>query len=550
MSFNKSLYVQPLALQKNIVELEQVNYRLENENQLPFGMLHNNFPYNLKINKKNWSCVTQYIYVNLFEYITNAIKTEKVIEAQKNISTCAIPNIHKVYNEELKKIYDEQTVQCINDAFQAKLMYNEEIIEYLLFESGANEIIYESENDFLSTFYGKILTEFRDIQKENWLNKQYFKAYIVIHILQQYLLTDDTLEEIMRIEQMFLKQPYTSEEVSIKLFNQIIDNYGIENVKKLNISHITLNTNKTLLHICELSINNPIILSYYAYSTHLELCKHRLNNNKMDVIFQEYIKFKFLDKKTNKISIDFNTDSLLENINQQLKRVNYDRLKGEIYNLYKNNKIKSLNLELHELIEKRVKDMVVISDVDVKLYKNYDFEKKYYQFTQEHQSYVSLLNRKTHPYVFNDKSAPLLSFTDKSNPFVVRDIEYKSIKEYVDKRLEFLFSILDNKTHYNNAKKLLCQIALDKKFGISNNKNISIELIKYFEDDFDSLNKKEEIEYTKRVYDIQLVLAFSTGLNIIYTDKDDVFNYKGDNFVGKYISMNNKNFFKNLKKLV
>ena len=48
MSFNKSLYVQPLALQKNIVELEQVNYRLENENQLPFGMLHNNFPYNLK----------------------------------------------------------------------------------------------------------------------------------------------------------------------------------------------------------------------------------------------------------------------------------------------------------------------------------------------------------------------------------------------------------------------------------------------------------------------------------------------------------------------
>jgi len=547
MSFNKSLYVEPLALQSNIVEL-QVDYRLENEHQLPFGMLHNNFPYVLKINKRNWSCVSHYVYVNLFEYVTNQIKTENIIEAQKNISTCAIPNIYRVYNTELKKIYDEQTVQCINEAFQAKVMYNDEIIEFLLFESGANQIIYESDNEFLSAFYGQLLTNFRDFQKENWLNKQYYKAYIVIHILQQYLLTEDSLEQIMGIERMFLKQPYTTEEVTSKLFDQIINNFGIENVKKLNISHITLNTNKTLLHVCELSVNNPIILSYYAYSTHLELCKYRMDNKKMDIIFHEYIKFKFLDKKSNKIttSLELNTDSLLENINQQLKSVNYDRLKGEIYKLYKNNKIKSVNKTLHELIENRVKDLMEISNEDIKLYKNFDFEKKYYQFTQNHQSYVSLLNRTTHAYVFNDENTPLLSFTDKSKPFRINDVQYDSIKEYVDSRLESIFSILNDKKEYNNVKKLLCQIALDKKFGISNNKNISIKPVSYFEEDLESLNRKDEIEYSRRVYDIQLVLALSTGLNIVYVDNDDVFNHRNENFVGKYISMNNKYFVKNL----
>lgn len=538
MSFNKSLYVQPLAEQQ--VE-SLVNYKLENENQQPYGMLHNNFPYVLKINKRNWSCVSQYIYVNLFNYVTNEVKTENVIEARKNISTCAIHNIVKVYNEEVKKIYDEHTFKCINDAFQAKSMYNNEIIEFLLFKTGQNQIIYESNNPYLSTFYGYILTQFRDIQKENWLNKQYYKAYIIIHILQQYLLTEDTLKKILDVEKMFLRQPYVTEEVSLKLFERIIDNYGIDNVKKLNISHITLQTSETLLKICELSLNNPIILCYYAYSTHLELCKLRLDNRKMDIVFHEYIKYKFLDKKTNKIgSIDFNHDSLLDNINQQLKSVNYDRLKAQIYRLFETNKINALNNELHEIIQKRIENIDEISIEDVKLYKNYDFEKKYYQFQQNHKAFVSLLNKKTNPYIFNDESAPLLSFYNKSRPFRVNNREFTSIKEYVDTSISATFANIENKKTYDNAKKFLCQIALDKKFGISNNKNITLELIDYFKDELESLS--EEIEYSRRVNDMQLVLAFSTGLNIIHTDKDAVI----QNFVSKYITINNKYFFKNL----
>jgi hypothetical protein len=540
MSFNKSLYVQPLAEQTTTETL--IKYRLENENQQPYGMLHNNFPYILKINKKNWSCVSQYVYVNLFDYVTQNLKTENAIEGRKNISTCAIKNLFKVYNEEVKKLYDEQTFKCINDAFQAKSMINDEIIEFLLFKTGSNDIIYESSNEFLAMFYGQILTQFRDMQKENWLNKQYFKAYVIIHILQNYLLTEDTLEKILEIEKIFLRQSYVTEEVALKLFTQLIDNYGVDNVKKLNISHITLQTNKTLLKICELSMNNPIVLCYYAYSTHLELCKHRLDNKKMDIVFHEYLKYKFLDKKTNKISnIDFlNTDSLLDNINQQLKSVNYDRLKGEMYHLFESNKIKSVNNDLHERIEQRIKDLTKISIEDVRLYKNYDFEKKYYQFQQSHQSYISLLSKKTSPFIFNDDSAPLLSFSKKGKSFNVNNRKFDSIKEYVDDTLSSLFSILENQKLYENAKKFLCQIALDKKFGISNNKNITIEPIDYFKDELVSL--KEEIEYSRRVYDMQLVLAFSNGLNIIHVDKDNVL----QNFVSKYISLNNKYLFKNL----
>ena len=42
---------------------------IENENEMPYGMLHNDFEYGMIIDGKKYKNVSEYLYVNLFRFV-------------------------------------------------------------------------------------------------------------------------------------------------------------------------------------------------------------------------------------------------------------------------------------------------------------------------------------------------------------------------------------------------------------------------------------------------------------------------------------------------
>ena len=92
-----------------------------NPNVTPYGLLSNNSKSIMKINKENWTSVTQYIYTNM---LSSFIYRDKL----KNVP---LKDIHKKFLEFQKKEIEGIIAEGLNESFNVKFQ-NPNMLKILL----------------------------------------------------------------------------------------------------------------------------------------------------------------------------------------------------------------------------------------------------------------------------------------------------------------------------------------------------------------------------------------------------------------------------------
>lgn len=249
-------------------------YVIDEQDVLPFGILNNNFNFNLVINNETWRNCSQYIYINCLVYILNHISLLSHRE-EKYISIIRKCPTYETYNQILDMISNDSKYNFLYSSILAKLN-TPQFDSYIL---NCNMSSY-------STTLQSVVTSVRG----NLLIKKHYNLYpsfLVTKIIKEFLLND--LEDFTRIQQ-YLHQI----ESKNNILHDIIQQYGFNKVQTLHIYdfEFEVETNKELLQVLELADKYPNILFIYAFKYNLRNFKNRMEVKYRNKILELFLKYK------------------------------------------------------------------------------------------------------------------------------------------------------------------------------------------------------------------------------------------------------------------
>ena len=471
--------------------------KISNSTYFPFGFLSNDYELSFaEKGKRQWKNVNEYIYSNLLNVPTD-IYSKQLINHEIHIDN------YKQFMSKSKEIYDKMFEELLLQGLVEKFKIKEHA-DFLI-KTGYSELIYFNPNDlYLGTNetkglnkLGTILKNIRSRVRENNNLKNLYNAYLSLKILENVIDNDD-ISDYLELESI-------TKQIS---FNKIIEKYGVERIKNKLPEHDTILNEieePSLNAVLTSSLKNPEILFYYVLKHNIRKLQRNRINKLNDMIFNAYI-----NDMVQKLS---SADAL--KLKNDLNYVNVYELKKIIYNLYINRKLDSNLMDILDDIRDNIE---IFTDDDIKNFENFEIDKL--EIKKNSPVYEE------EKYVFSDteKDASLSIHKSDANKLFNN---FDSVADYIKKTLEknIPLSPYTNIANCNSKKEELLLKALNVKFGI---KNTEKELII----DYDYIHKRQ-------TYDLQYILSLTKGLNIKYIDDDPFFNEKGDNILGKILSVVN-----------
>lgn len=272
----------------------------DDENNLPFGMLSNNFNFPLTINNEVWSNCSQYIYVNCLHYVLNQStflnhRKEKYIDQMMKS-----PN-YETYRELLKLITKDMNYNWYYTEILSKLSSDNNFAEFIM---KGNYVGKEDDN---------VLQEVMTSLKSKLTIKEYYNfypSYMIIKIVTQMLLYD--LQDFSKI-QLYLQMIESKKSNTI---HDIIKEYDFAKLQKLDIYDFEndVEKNKELLKVLELSQCYPNILFIYAFKYHLRYFKERMEKKYKNKILELFLKYKSKNTESNKKDLNLVNDVKLKEV--------------------------------------------------------------------------------------------------------------------------------------------------------------------------------------------------------------------------------------------
>lgn len=463
--------------------MPEKNMKIEHEEELPFGLLNNNYNFSVRIKDFEYSNVSKYIYSNLLSEIFN--DTEK-LEIKDNTSVNMIN-----FDYEKKKVESNYFTNLIIEGFN-ELMKDTSVKESLIniFSSEVKDsnILFVSEDSFFGIINEEINNlkyKNRDVYSTNILGKAISK---IRYNLQNNFIDIDLYREYCYYE--FLKTKLNSN--SDEEFNKIYSTYYeiLQNKEKTrefmsnNTSTIkldfhdvkkTIKEDKELQKLLIVAIDYPIVLLLSLinkeYKNIVEKKKAKVKQTLMEEFLSAIIKENNLREESRKELSYINNSNLGE-------------LKNIIYSLYENKKIntdvKLINEEniLNKSIESFSLDRFVEKNTSDNDRDNYYNNFLFFEYSGYKEYDTSKKN-----YIFTSSETDRLYKLYSKYKVKINKQEYSSIKNYIEYKLEEL------KNTYKEKLKVMLNLALNNKFGIGVNKISSkqndLQCIMYLSNNFD-----------------------------------------------------------------
>ena len=468
----------------------QTKIKIENEDDLPFGILNNNYNFSIRIDNVEYSNVSNYIYSNLLCQVFNE---KDILEIKDDLSK----NILN-FEYEKKKIeanyFTNLIIEGFNELIKDSSTAKETLINIFSSETKDLNILFVSDS-----FFGIVNEEVnnlkfmnRDVYSTNILGKAISK---IRYDMQNNFVNIDLYREYCYYE--YLKQKINS---NFEEFNQMYNKYydifqNKERTREFmnrNISTLKMNFNevkkkikddKELQKLLIVAIDYPIVLLLNV-----------INKEYKNIIDKEKVNIKknLLDEFLNMI---IKENNLTEESKKELSYINNNNL-GEllniVYSLYTNKKIETnikvkisneeniINKESFSL-DKFIGKNASSIDKD-NYYNNNNFLFFEYSVYKEYDIYKR-------NYIFTESETDRLYTLYSNNKVIINKQEYSSIKNYIEYKVEEL------KNTYNEKLKTMLDLALNNKFGIGINKLSSsrndIQCMLYLSNNFDiSTNSK------------------------------------------------------------
>ena len=464
---------------------------IENENEMPYGMLHNDFEYGMIIDGKKYKNVSEYLYVNLFRFVLynygEKLKICKLKEPMwlemsiKNPESLMIKknkSMYENFEESLKKFGREIMSHHYTKMFTEKLLNDDTLLVKFL-SLKAKEFVYRDEKDSIlglnsnnegANMIGIILRNIHNLFTSQNMFLLIFKPYIVYSILKYYLTVEMNDFQLLK-SYVDIGRIVSTSKGEVDLMKKIIDEYQeTRNIKNLKLFDFEkeIQNDEEFSSILISSIKDPIVIIEYTIYKYFDVLLYRMTEFRKKIVLNVYIQQSFVGN--------------VEEVENELKSVNVSMLSDTLFSLYIN---RSLPIEIQNML-----------DVELGKY-----------------VFVSNFNKKFSEEILSEKEEEIKNADNKVYDF---DSNVKFIKESVVK-LNTLFS---SDMDLNGIKKMLLRIGLTNKFQILNPK-IEIKE-KLFESHLlKTIDSNDEIS-KRHSKDLQHLLKTIKNFNDIkYEDKDE-----------------------------
>ena len=472
--------------------MEEVTYyTIDDENNLPFGMLNNNFNFPFQINNQTWSNCSQYIYVNCLQYVLN-YNTYFTHHKEKYIDQIMKTPTFKTYSEIL---------QTISNSIRYNFYYKE-ILSKLLTEKNIDEIIIHTtwKNHSIQD---PILKDVLYALKNNLTIKQhynYYPSYVVVKIISQFL--TDELENFAKI-QKYLQ--IIDSKKNVNIVHDIIKDYDFSNTRKLPLYDFEheIEKNKELLKVLQLSQYYPNILFIYAFKYHLRAFKNRMDSKYRNKILELFLRYK---------------NNYTESIKKEIYLVNTTKLKDFILEKVlavddKFNKYIEKDVSLREIINAQVSDEKIVE------YETFNF--------------YELASKDIHVTISSSSGENEDDDDDEDGRRKKVSMNQKTFMRFIQS-LHDGYSSKSLPDNLERIKEVLATMAIYKKFNIPLPENLmdnySTNLPEFFRSHAESIN--EDTKTTRGMTDMKFTLYMTRGVVLKYDTEDTTLAH----FVGSLLS--------------
>ena len=479
--------------------------RIFNPQELPFGLLSNNFNLKMVVDDEEWENVSQYIYTKLIpeEY-------KQLRDLMTKIPYEMLPSKYLEYESFIK---DDFVKTSLIKGLEQRFL-NPDARKQLL-DTGMSNLFYINQNnlffgttenlipklknmDFTESrnILGQIFEEIRKKLQEEIIESDLVNQYIYLKVLNNTIM--ESYEKI--IELMIILNGKNNDDEKKNYFKKFILELKIDDVKN-NIDfdeykkEVLSDINLLKVLIISKTIPQCLIL-YSLYKTLRKSCENR-KNDISKVVLSNYLDF---FSKSNNIK--------RENIDNELKLVNLNYLEQVILSLFTRNKLPE---ELNEIINKTLSDVKLLSEEMILEYEKFDVD-MFFQFVNDEET-LSLLKMtdttSKKDFLFTDAEPTFSIFTNES--IFLENKNYRDVNEYIQKK------ITENE-FFNHEKRMekikyLCVKGLNSKFK------------------FDSKN------LDRQTLDLHHILYFAKDKNIIHLDEIQMIS----SITSEYLNYHSKN---------
>lgn len=429
----------------------------DDENNLPFGMLSNNFNFDMSINNESWSNCSQYIYVNCLHYVLNQStflnhRKEKYIDQMMKSPT------FETYSELFNLIKKDMSYNDYYTKILSKLGSDHNFADFIVKGDGGDIIKDSVLQEVMSSMKGKLTI------KEYY---NFYPSYLVIKIVTQMLLFD--LDDFSKI-QMYLQM---IENKKSNVIHDIIKQYGFSNLQKLDIYDFEneVKDKEELLKVLNLSQSYPSILFIYAFKYHLRKFKDRMEEKYKDKLLELFLQHKGNNTVSTKRDLYLVNNVKLKELILEFLEKRYDNGVFEKYI--------DKDVTLRQLINSQISDDKIVE------YENFNF----YDDIKE-----------THVEVKN-----IVAQHNDFNTYLLK-LEESEKGEFIPANLE-------------RVKEVLTTIALYKKFSVplpqNQIDNYNTNLPSYFKN-----HVNFSVETERKNIDLQYSLYLTKGITLNYKTDD------------------------------
>jgi predicted NAD-dependent protein-ADP-ribosyltransferase YbiA (DUF1768 family) len=498
-----------------------MSIRIYNPEELPFGLLSNNFEYKMTIDDEEWRNITQYIYTNLIpkenEYFRRIIKSlnydqipSKYSEFETIIKDNYIKDLLKMALE--KRFQEPHMKEYLLNTGNSRMFY---INEQNLFFGTSKKLIPElKKNVFIESknILGQVFEEIRAKFQEHFIDTRMFEQYV------KYFMIGDIVVNKLKTTIDFLK---FLPEGDMNMINEFIAREyegGMEEARN-NINFDTyknkINEDELLKQVLIISQQNPKILIHYSLSNNIKKCIGKYQEDVSKIVFEKYLS-NFEQQK-----------SLSRNdIKNELKYINMKYLEEILFNIYTANKFPSfLSQQIQDAINEI--NLYLPSEQEIRTFENFNIN-LFFKEDDEIRLQLRMVDKTMddEDFLFTDNDSYLSIFATEN--IRIDGEEFINVDQYLQKQIAG--NEMFNQEIRIEKIKYLCNIALNKKF-----KFVSMDL-----------NSNATMERANIDFHHILYLAKERKLNIIQLDEielvsivtSEYLNYHMDNSLNADIIRN------------
>jgi predicted NAD-dependent protein-ADP-ribosyltransferase YbiA (DUF1768 family) len=509
--------------------------KIFNPKDKPFGWLSNNYKHEMRIDRKSWKTVTNYIYASILQSPADK-NIIRLTDNTKEVQELFI----KFYQEEINNVI----IRSIADALTVK--FENEQLSTLLLSTGNSPIFYISNNPLLGTgaqnngenLYGKQLMQIRHLLNTAYKTKEKETAKAE----RDQLIYDTYLAEIGLMKAIKSGNDLT----------QYINKSSAEIVNELGRDTLTQKAPKReyiLDNVHRGYFPNIIRAVDYPGTLVLEIRKEKMEDlrviklkERKSILFEMYA-----DYLLSKYYTELPADKYAHAKEQQFKDMGWQQkkdLEDRLYDLFQTGMLSS---RLSDAFDERMRSFVIPSEQDVNDAKNVVI------------NYTSKPTNTAAPYIPSNGEPILVYSTDSVDEKYRKYVSFSPIslsgmlkingRIYPTVTNYIIFSLLAHLpgVSVNDAYSYILENPDDKITGVDSFLHPHSAQLKY--ENIRDINYREQLEkyasegmnvkFTDRV--LQDILIMTGDSELLWGDFSDPIlgmgtkENKGVNFVGKYL---------------